>query len=83
MGELDIRTIRGIYELREKGGLLGKKNMRFFFDVFPKVRTIVIAKAYRKDEEDQTPPHVIINAKTRLSQWQANQLAVGATYRSK
>lgn len=82
MSELDIRSIDGIYELREKGGLLGKKNMRFFFDVFTKEGKVVVAKAYRKDEEDQTPRHVLINAHSRLAQWKAKQLAVGATYRS-
>lgn len=81
MSELDIRPIDGIYELREKGGLLYKKNMRFFFSVFTKEGKVVIAKAYRKDEEDQTPRHILINAHSRLAQWKANKLAVGATYR--
>jgi hypothetical protein len=83
MSELDIKPIDGIYELREKGGLLGKKNMRFFFDAFPKANKLVIARAYRKDEEDQTPRHIIINAHTRLAQWKKEKLTVGAVFRTK
>lgn len=82
MGELSVKSIDGIYELCEKWGLLGKKNMRFYFDVFPELGKIVIAKTYRKDEEGQPPRHIILNAQNRLFEWKEKKALVGATYRA-
>ncbi len=81
--QLKIKPIDGIFELSERGGLLGKKNIRFYFKTIDEMDELVVLKTYRKDEEDQTPRHVIINAKTRLGQYKRGLVAVGAIYRRK
>jgi hypothetical protein len=62
----DVKAIDEFYELRDKGGVLGKINMRTFFAVLGK--TIVVLGNYKKEDEGQTPGHVKIKIRNRLRQ---------------
>jgi hypothetical protein len=67
--DLDIEPISSFYELKEKGGLLGRINLRVYFGVIPKRRELVIAKTYKKEEMGAAPRHVVISVEDRLEQY--------------
>ncbi len=52
---LDIRPVGDMYELRDKGGILGKINVRVFYFVVHPARTIVILGAIHKQNDGPTP----------------------------
>jgi hypothetical protein len=52
---VDVRPIDVFYEIRDKGGVLGKINARVFFFVHHGSRTIVVLGAIKKEKEGQTP----------------------------
>jgi hypothetical protein len=68
MTMLDVKPIDRFFELREKGGPLGKINARVYFAVFPKTREIWVLGAYKKEDEGQTPKHIIVRIRNRLRQ---------------
>ena len=50
-----VGKIDEYYELREKGGILGKKNVRVFFGVDKSRQAIVILGGMKKENDGQTP----------------------------
>jgi hypothetical protein len=52
---IDIRPIENFYEIRDKGGVLGKINARIFFLVRKSTRTIVVLGAIIKKNDGQNP----------------------------
>ena len=69
LADLDIRSISTFWELREKGGLLGKINLRVYFGVLPEERELVVAMAYKKEEEDQVPRRIILIVEDRIEDY--------------
>jgi hypothetical protein len=63
---LDIGAIEDFYELKDKGGILGKINLRAYFVVVGNKRLIVVLMVYKKEEEHQTPEHVKACVRNRL-----------------
>lgn len=63
---LRIEEVDEFFELKLKGNVLGKTNLRVFFSVFdaPEYKVIVLG-AYKKEEEDQLPRHVILGMRNR------------------
>ena len=57
-----VQAIDDFYELKDKGGVLGKINLRIFFTVDHKEKTILVLAAIKKEEDGQTPSW----AKTRV-----------------
>jgi hypothetical protein len=49
-----IDKVEEIYELRDKGGILGKLNVRFFFGL-TNDHTIIVLGGIKKEREGQTP----------------------------
>lgn len=64
----DVRPIDDWYELREKGGLLGKINVRVYFAVLDARNLLVILACYKKEDEGQTAKHIMIKVRNRLRQ---------------
>jgi hypothetical protein len=73
---LSVDAVRDFFELREKGGPLGKINVRVFF--FPDTReqkpgpanhAIVVLGAIKKENEGRTPPGDIIRIQRRLRKY--------------
>jgi hypothetical protein len=62
----DVRPIDDFYELRDKGGVLGRINLRVYFAVFDEHCLILAVCAYKKEDEGQTPPHIIVKVRNRL-----------------
>lgn len=52
---IDVKSIDDFYEIRDKGGVLGKINVRVFFFVRKESKEIVILGAVKKEKEGQTP----------------------------
>lgn len=52
---IDVRPIEDFYEIRDKGGLLGKINVRVFFFVHKPSRTLVVLGAIKKENNGPTP----------------------------
>ena len=57
-----VQGVEDFYELKDKGGLLGKINLRVFFTVLFKEKAIVVVGAIKKEAEGQTP----VWAKSRI-----------------
>ena len=64
--DLDISPIRGFYELSDKGGVLGKINLRIYFSFFATWRTIVVLGAWKKEAERKTPGYIIDRMENRM-----------------
>jgi hypothetical protein len=54
-GTIDVRSIGDFFEIRDKGGVLGKINARVFFFLPRPARTIVILGAIHKQNDGPTP----------------------------
>lgn len=63
---IDVRPIENYYELRDKGGILGKINLRVYFAVIDGDKIILILACLKKEAEDHTPEHVKVRVRNRL-----------------
>lgn len=63
---LDVSPIEDFYELSDKGGILGKINVRVYFTVVEDKRLILALSVYKKEEEGKTPEHIKIKVRNRL-----------------
>jgi len=50
-----VDSIEEFYELRDKGGILGKKNVRIFFGIDKKSSAIIILGGIKKENDGPTP----------------------------
>jgi carbon storage regulator CsrA len=64
--DLRIEPIQGLWELKEKGGILGRINVRVVFAYLKDRDEIVVLGAFKKENEGQTPKHIIIRMHNRL-----------------
>lgn len=62
----DVRSIEDFFELRDKGGILGKLNVRVYFAIFGDRRLILALACYKKEREGQTPTHIRVRVRNRL-----------------
>lgn len=62
---IDVRQVEDVYELREKGGPLGRINLRVFFFLCKEKKTIVLLGNYKKEKDGATPPAVVRNMQRR------------------
>jgi hypothetical protein len=56
---LRVERVGDFYELKEKGGPLGKTNLRVFFIIEEERKSIVLLGHYKKEEEGKTPSPVV------------------------
>lgn len=72
LADLDIKHIDGdVYELREKGGVLQRINLRVYFAALKKRREIVVLKTYKKEQDRQVPRYVLVGVEDRLDDYLA------------
>lgn len=62
----DVRPIEGYYELRMKGGILGKINLRVYFALVTGKVVLLVLACYKKEEEGQTPAYIRARVNNRL-----------------
>jgi hypothetical protein len=63
---VDVQSHGDFLEMRDKGGVLRKINLRVYFILVDKPsKTIVVLGAYKKEDEGQTPRQVVIKMRNR------------------
>jgi hypothetical protein len=60
-----VTQIDDYFELRDKGGVLGKKNIRIFFGVDKTSRSVVVLGGIKKENNGKTPDGVKITIRRR------------------
>jgi hypothetical protein len=63
---LSVDAVEDFFEIREKGGVLGKKNVRIFFALDKTIRAIIILGGIKKENNGPTPDGTRILMKRRL-----------------
>ena len=69
---IDVRSVDDFYELRDKGGILQKINIRVFFCMCRSTRTIAVLGAINKKNDGKTPPHIRILMGYRMRRYFAD-----------
>lgn len=72
----DVAPIYNFFEFRDKGGHLGKINLRVYFSVHTEGRSIVVLSVYKKEDEGKAPARIVRRARNRLrhvEQWLMRQ----------
>ena len=62
---VDVKQVQDSYEIRDKGGILFPLNVRVFFFVIPKLKTIVVSGAINKQNNGPTPVGTLITIDRR------------------
>lgn len=68
-----VEKVEHFYELKDKGGVLGKINLRVYFTIDTKENAIVIIAAIKKEAEGQTPVWVKIRVRNRLRKFREGE----------
>ncbi len=79
---VNVEAIEEFFELKDKGGILGKINLRVFFIVNAKEKAIVVLGAIKKEADGQTPMWVKIRIRNRLRRLRAGEFGNLDTTRS-
>ena len=67
---LRIEKLGEFWELKEKGGTLGKKNIRVYFKFNKADNEVVVLHTYKKEDDGPAPPHVILKLRNRWRLYQ-------------
>jgi hypothetical protein len=70
---VSVDQIEDFYELRDKGGVLGRINLRIFFTLMAKEKTILILAVVKKEADGQTPPRMKILVRYRLRRFRGGE----------
>lgn len=73
-----IAPIDEFWELKEKGGLLGKINVRVYFAVIKHANEIAVLHAYKKEDDSQVHPSVLLLVRQRHRRFMGGELRAGA-----
>ena len=73
---LDLRPVEEFFELRDKGGILGKLNMRVFYTVDRKRRVIVVLGVVKKENEGATSVGDKIRIRRRMRKYDSGDYGV-------
>jgi hypothetical protein len=68
-----VKAVEDFYELKDKGGVLGKINLRVYFTVNSKEKAIVVLAAIKKEEDGQTPNWAKTRVRYRLRKFHAGE----------
>jgi hypothetical protein len=69
----DVSAVEDYFELKLKGGPLGKINLRAFFVVLEEPKTILYLHVWKKEAEHQTPSQVKRLVRSRLRKFEAGE----------
>ena len=62
----DVKPIDGFFELRDKGGILRKINLRVYFAVLDDRHLILVLGADKKEDDGQTSSHIKTRIRNRM-----------------
>jgi hypothetical protein len=68
-----VEAVEDFFELKDKGGVLGKINLRVYFTVSQKEEAIVILAAIKKEMDGQTPNWVKTRVRYRLRKFREGE----------
>lgn len=68
-----VEAVDNFFELKDKGGVLGKINLRIYFTFDSEQKTIVILAAIKKEAEGQTPTWVKTRVRHRLRKFHSGE----------
>lgn len=72
----DIEPIEDFYELRDKGGILGKLNVRVYFGLQSDIKNIVVLGCLKKESEGKTPTGDRIRMRRRWRKYTSGEFTV-------
>jgi phage-related protein len=61
----DVKSIEDFFELRDKGGILGKINVRVFFGLETSRKNLFVLGCFKKETNGRTPAGVRIRIRNR------------------
>lgn len=61
-----VEAVEDFFELKDKGGVLQKINLRVFYTIEAARRTIVVLAALKKEADGQTPTWMKVRVRSRL-----------------
>ena len=61
-----IEALGDFWELKEKGGVLGRINVRIYFAFVEANNQVILLSAYKKEDDGAAPPHIILRLRNRL-----------------
>ena len=62
----DVRAVEDFFELRDKGGVLGRVNLRVYFAVLEDRRMILVLGCDKKEQDGKMATHMRIRMRNRL-----------------
>lgn len=68
---VSVDQVEDFHELKDKGGILGKINLRVFFIVEDGEKTVLVVAAIKKESEGQTPDWAKTRARSRIRRFRA------------
>jgi len=76
---LRIEQFHDFWELKDKGGVLGKKNIRVYFAIDDDANEVIILHFANKKNEGSPPRHLKVKLKNRLRLYKKQELEKGMT----
>ena len=77
---IHVEPIGDFWEFKEKGGVLGKINLRVYFAHIKSRNEVVLLHSYKKEDDGKVGPHMQIRLRNRTRQYLAGELKVEVTY---
>jgi len=68
-----VEAVEDYWELKDKGGVLGKINLRIYFTMNAKNKSIVILVAIKKEDDGQTPNWAKTRVRYRLRKFREGE----------
>lgn len=62
----DVDAVYDFFELRLKGGVLGRINLRVYFYLVMDLRLVVVLGAWKKESENQIPVRIVKRIQSRM-----------------
>lgn len=63
-----VEKIENFYELKDKGGILGKINVRVYFILIPEQKLVLTLKFDKKEQDGKPSRHAVTSVRNRLRQ---------------
>lgn len=61
-----VVPVENFFELKDKGGVLGKINLRIYFAVFDDFEAVVVLGCWKKEAEGKVPAYTLIRMRGRF-----------------
>lgn len=76
---LRIEPFGDFWELKDKGGVLGRLNVRVYFAHVDARNEVVVLSTYKKEDDGPAPTHIMYRLKNRLRMYLDGELREGVT----